>query len=225
MTMESATRLRVKICCISSVEEARLAVAHGVDAVGLVSRMPSGPGVIEEALITRIAAAVPPPVATFLLTCQQDADAIIEQQRRTRANTLQLCDEVPLAAYERLRTALPGVRLVQVIHVTGEAAIEAAVSVAPEVDALLLDSGRPSLIVKELGGTGRTHNWQISRQVREQVDVPVFLAGGLTPENMAEAVQQVGPFGVDVCTGVRTDGTLDPAKVARFLDQARGARS
>ena len=210
-------RPRVKVCCIASVEEARAAVACGASAVGLVSEMPSGPGVIDEALIGEIAARVPPPVATFLLTCRQDAASIIGQQRRCRVNTLQLCDRVPAQAYAELRAALPGVSLVQVVHVTGEESFGEAMEAARHADALLLDSGNPALAVKELGGTGRTHDWRVSRRVVEASPVPVFLAGGLRPENVAGAVAAVRPFGLDVCSGVRTGGRLDAEKLKRFF--------
>lgn len=208
---------RVKVCCIASAEEARAAVECGAAALGLVSEMPSGPGVIAEELIAEIAARVPPPVATFLLTCRQDARSIIEQQRRCRVNTLQLCDRVPAEVYGELRAELPGVSLVQVIHVRGEESLAEALAVARHVDALLLDSGNQSLAVKELGGTGRTHDWRVSRRVVEAANVPVFLAGGLRPENVAEAVSTVRPFGLDVCSGVRTDGRLDAEKLKRFF--------
>jgi phosphoribosylanthranilate isomerase len=211
------TRPRVKICCIASREEARMAVECGASAVGLVSAMPSGPGPIAEELIAEIAARVPPGVATFLLTCRQDADSIIEQQRRCRVNTIQLCDRVAPDVYTELRARLPGVTLVQVVHVCGEESFDEALSVAPFVDALLLDSGNPALAVKELGGTGRTHDWRVSRRIRDAVDIPVFLAGGLKPENVAEAFETVRPFGLDVCSGVRTDGRLDEEKLRRFF--------
>lgn len=215
--MSRHSQPRVKICCIASVEEARLAVECGASAVGLVSEMPSGPGVIDEELIAEVAARVPPGVAIFLLTCRWDAASIIEQQRRCRVNTIQLCDRVPREAYGELRAGLPGVSLVQVVHVGGEESLDEALSVAPHVDALLLDSGNQSLAVKELGGTGRTHDWRVSRRIRDGVSVPVFLAGGLKAENVAEAVETVRPFGLDVCGGVRTDGRLDAGKLKRFF--------
>lgn len=211
------TRPRVKVCCIAGVEEMRAAVECGASAVGLVSEMPSGPGVIAEELIAEIAARVPPPVATFLLTCKQDAAAIVEQQRRCRANTLQLCDRVGAEVYGELRAALPGVSLVQVVHVTGEESFAEALDAARHADALLLDSGDQRLAVKELGGTGRTHDWRVSRRVVEAAKVPVFLAGGLRPENVAAAVEAVRPFGLDVCSGVRTGGRLDAGKLKRFF--------
>ena len=213
----AAGKPRVKICCIGSREEARLAVEHGASALGLVSEMPSGPGVIPDDLIREIAAVIPPAVSSFLLTCKQDAASIIEQQRKARVNTIQICDRLETGSYRELRDALPGISIVQVIHVTGPESVDEAAAVATHVDAILLDSGNQSLAVKELGGTGRTHDWTLSRRIREAVAVPIFLAGGLKPANIAEAVRQVEPFGVDVCSGVRTNGKLDEVKLAEFF--------
>jgi phosphoribosylanthranilate isomerase len=221
LPVDSTTHPRIKICCISSVEEARLALRLGADALGLVSPMPSGPGVLPEERIAEIAVCVPPPVARFLLTCQPAAEAIVRQQRRTGADTLQLCDRLHSSVYPALRAALPGVRLVQVVHVQGPESVAEAVAVAPLVDALLLDSGNQALPVKELGGTGRVHDWRISRQIREAVPVPVFLAGGLAAQNVAGALQEVGPYGLDVCSGVRTEGRLEETKLRRFIEAAR----
>ena len=215
--MEATVKPRVKICCISSIVEAQLAIAYGASAVGLVSQMPSGPGVIDEELIAEIASHVPPPVATFLLTCAESAAEIIAQQHRTRVNTIQIVDRVPPSVYADLRRALPGISLVQVIHVAGSESIEESLRVAPDVDAILLDSGNQSLPVKELGGTGRTHDWLLSRRIREAVPVPLFLAGGLRPDNIRAAIEAVGPFGVDLCSGVRSDGRLDEVKLAQFF--------
>lgn len=217
--MEACDKPRVKICCIGSAAEARLAISYGASALGLVSEMPSGPGVIPEDLIARIAGRVPPPIASFLLTCRPDAASIISQQRRAGVNTIQLCDwPEAMDSYGELRRALPGIALVQVVHVTGPEAVDEAVRVASAVDAILLDSGNQSLPVKELGGTGRTHDWRLSRLIREAVAVPVFLAGGLNSSNVARAVREVGPFGVDVCSGVRTGGKLDEEKLAAFFN-------
>jgi phosphoribosylanthranilate isomerase len=221
--VEAVSRPRVKICCIRSSDEARLAIRSGAAALGLVSQMPSGPGVISEERIAEIARQVPPPVASFLLTSLREPAEIVAQQQRLGTTTLQLCDEVEPDAHRELRAALPGIGIVQVVHVMGPGAVEEAARLARHVDALLLDSGDTRLAVKRLGGTGRAHDWRISRRIREIVDVPLFLAGGLTPENVAEAVREVAPFGVDVCSGVRTDGRLDPLKLARFFDAVAAA--
>lgn len=220
--MDSVARPRVKVCCIRDEGEARLAVAHGAAALGLVSAMPSGPGVIPDEAIARLAALTPPPVATFLLTSRVEPEAIIEQQRRLRTSTLQLVDRLPPGAHAALRAALPGIALVQVVHVTGPESVDEALDLAPHVDALLLDSGNPSLPVKELGGTGRRHDWRVSRRIREAVGVPVFLAGGLRPDNARAAIEEVGPFALDVCSGVRRDGALDEAALAAFMAAVEG---
>ncbi len=210
-------KTRIKICCMASVEEANTAIELGASAIGLVSRMPSGPGPIEEDLIAEIVAAVRNRVETFLLTCETSADAIIAQQRRTRASTLQLVDSVEAGAREAIRDSLDTTRIVQVVHVVGEDSLDEAIEAARTADALLLDSGNPNLAVKELGGTGRTHDWKISRRIVESVGIPVYLAGGLNRENVRDAIDAVGPYGVDVCSGVRTNGRLDHVKAAAFI--------
>lgn len=217
--MEATEKPRVKICCIGSIDEAWTAIRLGASALGLVSEMPSGPGPIPEELIRRIAARIPPGVASFLLTSRQDAASIIEQQRRCHVNTVQIVDRLEQGSYAEMRAMMPGVSLVQVIHVTGEEALEEALRVAPDVNAVLLDSGNQTLKIKELGGTGRRHDWTISRKIREQLDVPVYLAGGLRAENVREAVEQVAPFGLDVCSGVRTLGRLDEQKLAALFSE------
>ncbi len=219
-----ATRVpRVKICCISSVDEAAMAVEAGASALGLVSHMPSGPGVISEELIAEIASSVPPAIGTFLLTSRQSVDEIVAQQRACRTNTIQLCDHLTRGTHRELKQALPGISIVQVVHVAGPASVEEAVAVAPHVDAILLDSGNQKLAVKELGGTGRTHDWALSRTIRERVNVPLFLAGGLTPENVAEAIAAARPFGLDLCSGVRSRGKLDGDKLGRFFAAVKAA--
>jgi phosphoribosylanthranilate isomerase len=208
---------RVKVCCISSVEEAKIAVGLGASALGLVSEMPSGPGVITEALIAEIATQVPPAIDTFLLTSRTDAEEIVVQQQRCGVNTVQLCDRLPERAYEELRAAMPGVSLVQVVHVSDEESVVEALRIAHQVDALLLDSGNQSLAVKELGGTGRTHDWSLSARIVRESSAPVYLAGGLSTENVGEAMRMVHPYGLDLCTGVRSGGVLDEQKLRQFM--------
>lgn len=212
----------IKVCCIASLAEARLAVAAGADALGLVSAMPSGPGVIDDTSIAAIAAAVPRPTRTFLLTARTTAEAIADQHRRAGTTTLQLVDHVPPDELRRLRHLCPAVELVQVIHVIGDASLQEALAAAPHVDALLLDSGNPALAVKELGGTGRTHDWALSRRIRDAVfPLPLFLAGGLHAGNVAAALAAVQPQGLDLCSRVRTEGKLDANKLREFVAAAR----
>lgn len=211
---------RIKICCIISINEAMTAIEFGASAIGLVARMPSGPGPIPDELIRQIALTVPPPVATFLLTSETSADEIIRHHQRTNTNTIQIVDLPENGTYSKLKTALPSVKIVQVIHVIDEKSVDLAVKISENVDALLLDSGNPNLIIKELGGTGRVHNWKLSRQIRDNSKCPVFLAGGLKPENVKQAIEEVLPFGIDVCNGVRTNGRLDKQKLSDFFINA-----
>lgn len=208
---------------MASAAEAALALRLGATALGFVMRMPSGPGPIEQELAREIIATLPPSVPTFLLTCEHDADAIVAQLRATGASTVQLVDEVAPETRLRVRRELPEVRVVQVIHVAGEESIDEAREAAETSHTLLLDSGNPKATVKELGGTGRVHDWRISREIRENVSVPLWLAGGLRASNVADAVRVVGPYGVDVCSGVRSDGRLDADKLNAFVAAARGA--
>ena len=211
-------RTRLKVCCIASVEEARAAIMAGASAVGLVAEMPSGPGTITDALIAEIAASVPPPVSRFLLTSRTEPGPVVAHVAACRVDTVQLVDKVPVDTYAALRTQLPHVRVVQVLHVEGMDAVAEAHRVAPYVHAILLDSGRPLAAVRELGGTSRVHDWQISRELVQAVpDTPVFLAGGIGPGNVRNAIRQVRPYGIDLCSAVRTDGQLDPAKLAALV--------
>ncbi len=208
---------RIKICCIASINEALIAIGAGASALGLVGAMPSGPGVISDSLIFEISKAIPPPIGTFLLTSETSVQEIIKHHQRTQTNTIQIVDKLSSGTYHDLRLALPGIKLVQVIHVPGEKSVEEAIEISKHVDAILLDSGNPDLFVKELGGTGRTHNWKLSRTICEKTTKPVFLAGGLNQSNIKQAIEEVQPFGVDLCSGVRTNGMLDKAKLENFV--------
>ncbi len=214
---------KVKVCCVKSIDEAQLAMRHGAAALGLVSEMPSGPGVISDSRIAEIAAVVPTPIKTFLLTSRTDPAEIAEHAKRSGVTTVQICDRLAEGGHDELQRALPEVSLVQVVHVCGEDSVREAVDVSRGVDALLLDSGNQALEVKELGGTGRTHDWSLSARIVRECSVPVFLAGGLKPSNVADAIRTVRPFGVDLCTGIRTEGNLDEAKLSDFMSAVASA--
>ncbi|MFY7890894.1 MAG: phosphoribosylanthranilate isomerase [Spirosomataceae bacterium] len=209
---------KVKICCISSIDEARIAIEHGAAAIGLVGQMPSGPGIIGDELIEQIAKSVPPPIATFLLTSETSPQDIIRHYKRVNTSTIQLVDALEKREYEAIRKELPHVKLVQVIHVIDENSVKEAIEISAFVDAILLDSGNPNLSVKELGGTGRTHNWELSTEIRKAISIPLFLAGGINKDNVKQAIETVQPFGIDLCSSVRTDGKLDPKKLKDFFE-------
>lgn len=223
--MEAAEYPHVKICCISSIREAALAVKYGASAVGLVGKMPSGPGVISDELIAEIAAGVPRNIDTFLLTSETTAEEIINHHSKVNTSAIQIVDRIDTGVYRTLRNELPSIKLVQVIHVLDEYSVTEAAMYAEYADALLLDSGNPGLAVKQLGGTGRTHNWELSLKIREAVNIPVYLAGGINPENVNDAFNFVKPYGIDLCSGVRTSGRLDEAKLKEFFEEVKKVKS
>ena len=208
----------VKVCCIANPEEAIMAIECGAKALGLVGPMPSGPGVISNEMIAEIASMVPEDIMTFLLTSETSAAGIIAHQQLVGTNTIQMVDSLKEGNYSDIRNALPDINLVQVIHVIDENSVLEAKEAAKHVDYILLDSGNPNLKVKELGGTGRTHNWEISKKIRDSIDIPMFLAGGLNPDNVRQAVAGVKPFGLDLCSGVRTNGNLNRQKLNAFFE-------
>ena len=217
-------RIRVKVCCISSVEEARAAITAGADALGLVGNMPSGPGVIDDELARNIAALVPPPIATFLLTQRKRAVDIADHVAVVAPTTVQIVNHIEPAEYRQLIKLLPAsIRRVQVIHVEDETALDLIEPYAPYVHAFLLDSGRPSASLPELGGTGRRHDWSISAKFVQLSPKPVFLAGGLSASNVQDAIRQVRPYGLDLCSGVRLDGSLSEEKLAAFFSAVNTA--
>lgn len=208
-------RTRVKVCCIASVSEAETAAAAGADAIRLVGAMPSGPGPIEDRVIAEVARWAPPALSTFLLTSETTAAGIADHVRRTGVSVVQVVSHIPVEEAAELAARLPTAKRVQVIHVEGEDALELMAGYAPHVHGFLLDSGRPS--AAELGGTGRVHDWSVSAEFVQRSPRPVFLAGGLSAANAAEAVRTVRPYGLDVCSGLRTDGALDRDKLDAFM--------
>ncbi len=214
---------RIKICCITSLEEANLAIRYGADALGLVSWMPNGEGILGDEKISELSATIPSGVRQFLLTCRQQASEIVRQVREAGTDTVQLVDRMKVPDLLRLREELPEVSLVQVVHVSDPSSIAEAEAVAPYVDSILLDSGKPDSPVRTLGGTGDAHDWSISAEIVRRVPVPVLLAGGLGPDNVAQAIREVQPWGVDVCSRLRPQARLDEDLLAAFVDAVRGA--
>ena len=208
---------KVKICCISSIEEAHLAISMGASAIGLVSEMPSGPGVISEEEIKNIAETIPDHIHTFLLTSKLDTNSIIQQIKKCGTNTVQIVDDLTDGTYSDIKAELPNVQIVQVLHVHNKKSIDKAINISNGVDAILLDSGNQTLNVKVLGGTGKTHDWSISKEIVQSVSVPVYLAGGIGQNNVVDAITTVLPYGLDLCSSVRTDGKLDKNKLAIFF--------
>ena len=191
--------------------------------MGLIGKraMPSSLRAIDDRSVAEIIARIPSTISTFVLTSATRAADVARHALAASASTVQIVPHLSPDESAQLPQLLPGVRRVQVIHVENESALELIGRYAPHVHAFLLDSGRPSLPTPEYGGTGRTHDWSISAEFVRRSPHPVFLAGGLTPANVGEAIEKIRPFGVDLCSGVRTDGRLDPAKLQAFIDAVR----
>ncbi len=214
---------KVKICCVKTKAEAEMAIQYGAKAIGLVGPMPSGPGQISNEQIKEIAESTSIDVDTFLLTSETNVEKIIEHYKRVKTTTIQIVDELDEMCYDLIRTELPSVDLVQVIHVLDNNTIEEAIEVSKHVDYILLDSGNPNLKVKRLGGTGQVHDWSISKTIREEVNIPIYLAGGLNSKNIEKAIETVQPYGVDLCSGVRTNDVLDEIKIQSFFKKIKPA--
>ena len=214
----------IKICCIQNDTEVEIAAAAGATHVGLVAAMPSGPGPIPDERIGKIVDAVPLGVAAVLLTARTDADSISEHVRATGVSAVQIVREVSAEVRLSVKAAVPSIEILQVVHVGGPEAFEQAQRAVVGSDFVLLDSGRPSARTPELGGTGRTHDWAVSAQIVSRLDIPVFLAGGLGPENVEEAIRKVRPAGVDLCSGIRDPaGRLVVGRLSAFVEAVRRA--
>lgn len=210
-------KIKVKICCINSKKEAQIAYKYGASSIGLVSKMPSGPGIISDSLINKIVNSSPAGLKTTLLTCYTSPNKIINQHKKAKTNNIQLVKKIDIDNYGIIKKALPYTKLIQVIHITDKDIIKNAIKISKQVDYLLLDTG--SFINKEeLGGTGKVHDWNISKIIRNSVKIPVILAGGLNHRNVNKAIEKIMPFGVDVCSGVRTNDKLDLFKLKEFFN-------
>lgn len=213
------TRVRVKVCCIASEPEAALAARLGADLLGLVGPMPTGPGVIDLPTARRISLSAPLWARPILLTSSETASAIQADADEARVQAVQVVRHI--AAEQAAALARAPLHYVQVIHVEDAGALDLIDVYAPYCAAFLLDSGRPK--EEAFGGTGVRHDWSISAAFVRRAPRPVFLAGGLTPDNVGAAIALVAPFGVDVCSGLRPEGGLDAERLASFLRAAQTA--
>ncbi len=193
-----------------------MAVGHGVDAVGLLGCMPSSPRAIDMDLARQIASVVPVAVETFLLTASLSGEEIAEQAKYCGVTAIQIAQHVDPIEYQHIATRLPHIKRVQVVHVEDESALDLIDVYEPHVHAFILDSGSTGATVADLGGTGRVHDWRISSEFVRRTSKPVFLAGGLNPRNVRDAISVMAPFGIDLCSGVRRNNKLDAGLLDEF---------
>lgn len=215
--------VRVQIAGVSSLEEALAAERAGADALGFTLRLPTGVhDDLTEAKARSIIAALPPFITSVVITYVGAAREAVELCRYLGAGALQLHGELPVNDLPLIRAALPHLKVIRAVHVTGPEALAQARSLMRHVDALILDTYDAT--TGRHGATGKTHDWCISQAIVSKSRIPVILAGGLTPDNVAEAVALVQPWGVDVHTGVEdADGRRSLVKLRAFIERAKGA--
>jgi phosphoribosylanthranilate isomerase len=213
--------VRVQIAGVSTLDEALAAEQAGADALGFTVRLPTGVhDGLTEAVARGIIAALPPFIASVAITYVDTARAAVDLCRYLGVSALQLHGPFPTQELPLIRAALPHLKLIRAVHVTGPQAPAQARALERRVDALILDTYDP--VCDRHGATGKTHDWAISRQIVDQVRTRVILAGGLTPDNIAEAVRAVRPWAVDVHTGVEdADGRRNFDKLRAFIERAK----
>ena len=205
---------RVKICGLTNPADLQAAVEAGADAVGVISEVSvATPREVDRGTAAELVAAVPPFVTATLVTMPEDPESAVDLVRTVQPDALQVHGSFDADELGFIR-AETGVKLIQVIDHTE---VDRAHELDGVVDALLVDSTDES----GAGGTGETHDWEATGELAETLTTPVILAGGLTPENVGEAVGVAAPFGVDVASGVESSGgEKDHTAVATFVRNA-----
>jgi phosphoribosylanthranilate isomerase len=214
--------VRVKICGVTSADDARLAAVCGADAVGvLVGQRHPSTDFVSSNEAAAILAALPPFVTAALVTHEYDPAAVADAIAVVRPNVVQIHSEMPPTDCAELRNRFGGIRIIKSYHVTGPEAVDYGRRYVDAVDGFVLDSLNPA--TGQVGGTGLTHDWNFSAAIVRRYRLPVMLAGGLTPANVAAAVAVVRPFGVDVNSGVKgaIGGRKDPGKMREFIVRAK----
>lgn len=219
---------KVKICGMRCAEDVDMAVRCGADAVGFITEVPvHTPRKIDSDTASRLIGRVPPFVDSVLVIMPADARQALELIRKGRPDAIQIHNDLGARDIGMIRDGLDGnrQRIIKTLTVPAGAGRAARSLIAQIeelessglIDAVLLDSAKAGMS----GGTGLTHDWSVSREIVENTEIPIILAGGLRPENVRSAVEEVRPFAVDTASGVETEGKKDPAKVSRFIKEAR----
>ena len=215
--------VKVKICGITNREDALAAIAFGADAVGfLVGQVhPTKSVFISAEAAGQIVAGIPPLCSTVLVTHLARPAEVLRAATAARVTTIQLHGDTDPGEANGIRMQLPNVKLYKAVHVLGETAIGEAQKLVGKVDGIILDTAIQE--TGQVGGTGQPHDWRVSRIIVQSIELPIILAGGLTPDNVREAIRLVQPYAVDVNSGVsHPDGTKDRRRLKRFIEEAKG---
>jgi len=213
------SKVKVKICGITRNEDLVMATEAGADAVGVVIDVPSSPRNLTIEKAKKIIENAPIFVKTVAVTVPKNLDHLTKIYEKLKPDILQIHgNNLPKDA---IREKLPDASLIRAIQATSNEVIEDAVEVANTFDAVLLDS----FVSGKYGGTGKAHDWGLSKQVREAIyPRPLILAGGLKPENVKDAVRMVQPYAVDVSSGVESQpGIKDYRRILEFIKNAKEA--
>ena len=213
----------VKICGVRRQEDALLAAELGADAIGLlVGQKHTSPDFIFTTVAKDIARALPPSVEAVLVTHVEDLDELERLLQQSEIRTIQLHSEIAPSSVERLRGRLPHLKIFKSINIISADSVAYPEAFEKLVGGFVLDS--INVATGQLGGTGKTHDWSVSRQiVMRYLEIPIILAGGLNSENVRSAIEYVHPFGVDVNSGTKApDGFKDTRKIEEFIVQAKG---
>lgn len=220
--------MKVQIYTMQSVQEALDIAALGVDHLGLTPSYIGLPGEIDFQTAREIVEAVDEKAVCVALTVETEIKEIMRMVRAVQPDILHLCSLENTFMPEdvlKLRDQLPDQPIMQAVSVSGPSALEVALSYKEVADYLILDTQAPD--IAGIGASGVTHDWNISRQIVDELDLPVILAGGLSPENVSEAIEFVNPWAVDSLT--YTNQPLagggfkkDLEKIRQFVNRAKG---
>ena len=214
--------IKVKICANKSIEDAKMSIDAGADIIGiLVGQEHTSNDFVDKYTAKKIADFAKGKCDISLVTHLTNADEIIELTKFIGNNVIQLHSDIEEIEVEKIKKEFPNVKLVRLIHVSAEGKICTDYKKIKYADYYLLDSF--NLKTNQVGGTGLIHDWNKSGELIRILDKPTFLAGGLNPNNVADAIKQANPYGVDVNSGCKNDnGIKDKEKVKLFIKNAKG---
>ena len=213
--------MKIKVCGIKRVEDAIMAAYCGADAIGLVvGQKHNSDDFIDKHLAQKIVKECPPYISPVLVTELDDAKEISNLVYKIGITSIQLHSDCTVDCIISLRKIFPHIKIIKNFHVTGLGVIHAMKPFESVVDAFILDT--LDLANGKVGSTGLVHDWNISRNIVKEISRPVILAGGLTPENVGEAIRFVKPYGVDASSGLKgSNGFKDETKVTNFVYRAK----
>ncbi len=214
------SRTRIKICGNTNPGDLNHAISSGADAVGFITNVPvKSPRKIDAKVARQLIGQVPVFVDSVLVIMPEDLDSAMALIAETAPTCVQIHNDLPNS---ELAIISKTVKLIKTIVIPKDASFEIIDPIISHTegligiaDAILLDTGTSS----GSGGTGTVHNWQISAEIVRRCKLPIILAGGLTPDNVADAIRQVRPYAVDTASGVETKGVRNPTLVRLFIEQ------